>query len=259
MWFRRLVGVAMIISFIGLNAIVIVGLVTAPEVEPSQLEQAQNQPATVVSELPTVSLTANPGSVSANTPAGLSWETTGSPDTCEAAGDWSGPKTAFGSESTGRLKDVKTYTFKLTCKNQAGSAEATIDVAVTPASATPSAQPAAAAKSSSPKPAAATYCDGRVPCYGPKDVSSHGSGGNCWGYNGDRVINISSFDSGYHKSKSGISSIEIGGVCGTNLATALNKGVSADSQTRDHNESTKSNSDKNLFPYFVGYYDGGKP
>ena len=248
----------MILSFLGLNAIVIVGLLTAPEVKPSELEQAQTAP-TVIAEAPTVSITANPGAISANTTSGISWETTGSPDTCEAAGDWSGAKTPFGSESTGRLKDVKTYTFKITCKNAAGSAEASVDVAVSPATATPPAQPAAAAKSSSPKPAVSTYCGGRVPCYGPKDLAAHGSSGNCWGYNGDRVINISSYDAGYHKSKSGISTIEIGGVCGSNLANALNGGVTADGQTRNHNESTKSNSDKNLIPYFVGYYDGGKP
>lgn len=249
---------AMILSFVGLNAIVIIGLLTAPDVKKSELEQAQSQQA-VVSELPTVSITANPGAVTANTPAGLSWETTGSPERCEAVGDWSGPKTPFGSESTGRLKEVKTYTFKLTCTNQAGSAETSVDIAVSAATATPSAQPAAAAKSSSPKSTAASYCGGRVPCYGPKDISAHGSSGNCWGFNGDRVINISSFDAGYHKSKSGISSIEIGGVCGSSLANALGEGVSADGQKRNHNESTKSNSDKNLIPYFVGYYDGGKP
>ncbi len=246
----------MIISFIGLNAIVLVGLLTAPEVKPSELEQASQ---TVTMEAPTVSITANPGSVSANTPAGLSWETTGSPDTCEASGDWSGAKTPFGSESTGRLKEVKAHTFVLICKNQAGSAEASVEVAVTPATATPTTQPAAPAKSSSPKSTAATYCGGRVPCYGPNDVASHGSSGNCWGYSGDRVINISSYDPGYHKSKSGISSIEIGGVCGSNLSNALGGGVSADGQTRNHNESTKTNAEKNLIPYFVGYYDGGKP
>lgn len=254
MWFRRLVGVMMIVGFVGLNAIVIVGLITAPEVEPSPLQLAEQTQTAVP---PTVTLSADPGSVSANTPAALTWETTGSPDSCMASGDWQGQKTAFGSESTGRLKEVKTYSFILTCQNQAGSSGAKIEVAVLPATATPT-PPAPAAKSVSPK-TTATYCGGRVPCYGPGDLNTHNSAGNCWGYNGDRVINISSYDAGFHKTKSGISSIEVGGICGKNLNSALTGGVSADGQTRNHNDSTKSNSDKNLIPYFVGYYDGSKP
>ncbi len=72
-------------------------------------------------------------------------------------------------------------------------------------------------------------------------------------------MNITGFDAAYHKGKSGISSIEVGGVCGKDLAGSLGGSVSADGQTRNHNSATKSNADRNMIPYFVGYYDANKP
>ncbi|QQS19423.1 hypothetical protein IPL85_04025 [Candidatus Saccharibacteria bacterium] len=90
-------------------------------------------------------------------------------------------------------------------------------------------------------------------------MAAHGSAGNCWGYNGNRVINISGFDAAYHKAKSGIGSVEVSGVCGKDLSGSLGGSVSAEGQTRNHNAATKSNADRNLIPYFVGYFDVNKP
>lgn len=256
MWLRRLVGVAMIISFIGMNIIVVVGLLqpAPPKRVTAELTDQTLSNATV----PTLEITAAQGSISANTPTGISWTSTGDPSSCEATGDWSGAKTPVGSESTGRLKEVRDYTFIMTCANDAGSVEASVTISVQPASAPLSTTNSPAKSTSKTTQTAPKACLGRLPCYGPSDLSSHNTAGNCWGFNGDRVIDISGFDSGFHKSKSGVGSIEISGVCGGNLATALGGGLTAGGQTRDHNTSTKSNGDQNLISYFVGYYDASK-
>lgn len=253
MWFRKLVGFAMIISFVGINSIILFGLFSPP-VEPAVVSSAQVDPMVYK---PGVTITAKPGSIQANDAAGLIWKTTGSPEACMASGDWKGKKTPFGSESTGRLTKVRKYTFKITCTNEAGSASAKVSVNVTAAPPT-STQASAGSSSGGSSGGGSIYCAGRSPCYGPADLASHSSPGNCWGYNNDRVIDISSFDAGYHKSKTGISSIEVSGVCGTNLSSSLAGGVSADGQTRNHNTSTKTNADQSLIPYFRGYYDAAK-
>jgi hypothetical protein len=255
MWLRQLVGVFVVVSFIGMNTLIVVGLM-APE---KTLETLNANPE-VASSLPppTVTIKADPGSVGTQSPSALSWDTTGNATECVAGGDWTGNKTPFGAESTGRLKEVKTYTFKITCSNSGGSAEASVDVAVTQSA--PVATKSSPAKSSSGSSGGSspTFCGGRTPCYGTSDVASHSSSGNCWGWNGDRVINITGFDVAYHQAKTGISSIRVASVCGTNLSGALDGSVSAESQTRNHNQTTKNNGDKNEIPYFVGYYDATK-
>lgn len=250
MWFRRLVGIAMIISFVGMNAIVILGLLSKPK-EP----QTSNTNPTPTVQVPTVKLSAKSGKVTAGSTSSLTWQTTNAPSSCNASGDWSGKKTPFGSESTGRLKEARTYSYILECKNSAGSTKAKVSIKAS--------KEAVAAQDDKPAESVSTptvsYCGGRIPCYSPAEVAAHSSPGNCWGYNGDRVINISGFDGGYHQSKSGIDSIEIGSVCGSDLSNALHGGVSAGGETRNHKSATTSNMDSNLIPYFVGYFDASKP
>ncbi len=234
-----------------MNTLVVVGLVKPPKKVPVYVEPA----ITVAVPVPTVTLKIEPAVVPAQTPSALSWSTTGNPTDCEASGNWTGVKTPFGAESTGRLNTPGNFTYTLKCSSAGGSAEASATVTV--GNATPPKQSTVSSSSSSGGGAA--YCGGRAPCYGPKDIATHGSQGNCWGYNGDRVINVGSFDTGYHQAKSGISSIQIGGVCGTNLSNSLNGGVQADGQPgRNHNATTKANLDKNMTPYFVGYFDASK-
>ncbi len=254
MWFRRLVGIAMIISFVGMNTIIVLGLLSKPtEPATANTQQTQTPP-------PTIKLSAKSGKIAAGSTSSLSWKTTNAPTSCKASGDWNGKKTPFGSESTGRLKDVKTYTYILECTNAGGSAKAKVSIKVSKSvAASDNNKPAEGSSSEGTTTPSVTYCGGRVPCYGKSEVATHGSAGNCWGYNGDRVINISGFDGGFHKSKSGLGSIEVGGVCGTDLSNALHGGVTVDGETRNHKSDTTNNMDRNMIPYFVGYYDAAKP
>lgn len=253
MWFRRLVAIAIIISFIGMNAVVIIGL-TRPA--PAPLKSDFVAPTNPIEEVPTVDLKADPTVIAAGTTSAISWTTTGSPTTCTASGAWKGDKTAFGAESTGRITASGNYTYTLECKNGAGTATTSVTVtagnAVAPKSATTT--------SSTGAPKAAVYCGGRSPCYGKSEVASHSSQGNCWGWNLDRVINISGFDSAFHQARSGISSIQVSGVCGVDLTGALGGVVKAGSApANNHTQATKGNSSSNVSPYFVGFYDAKKP
>ncbi len=259
MWLKQMVGIIVVTALLIMNGVIAAGLFIFKAPEAENAGTTSLVPAESVLP-PTVTLEATPGTVGAKTPSALNWSTTNNPSTCVASGDWAGNKTQFGAESTGRLNDLKTYTYTITCENSAGKAEATVKVDVTAAAIAQSdaTKKATASSTPSPSPSGPTYCSGRIPCYGPNDVSSHNASGNCWGYNGDRVMNISNFDSAYHQAKSGIGSIQVGSVCGSNLASALRGDISVDGQTRDHNQSTKSNSEKNMIPYFVGYFDASK-
>jgi hypothetical protein len=256
MWLRRFVGIMIVLAFVVMNTLTIWGLVatkkvTQSAIQSSNLSQMQATPA------PTITLTAEPTSIAAGTSSALSWTTTGNP-TCTASsnipGPWTGEKTQVGAESTGRLANEGNYTFTLICTNKGGTAEAAATITVGAAAAP---QQAVTSKTT-PSAAAKTYCGGRIPCYGPKEVASHSSAGNCWGWNGDVVINISGFDTAYHQAKSGIGSIEISQICGKDLGPSLGGGVSAGGQTRNHLQATKSNSSANTAPYFVGYFDSSK-
>lgn len=253
MWLRRLVGVVMILTCVGMNVLVLVGFFSPVKV--SKVGFLTEAPTVAA---PTVTISAKPDAISAGSYSALTWSTTGTPDTCEASDAWSGAKTPFGAESTGRIANPGNYNYTLTCTNKGGAAKASVVVAVGPAAAPPPAAPKSNSGGSSSS-TATTYCGGASPCYGPREVASHGGSGNCWGWNGDRVINISGLDAGYHQAKTGISTIEIGQVCGKDLAPSLSGSVSAGGQTRNHNQTTKSNADSNERPYFVGYFDSGKP
>lgn len=253
MWLRRLVGVMIVLAFVVMNGLTVYGLLV-PKKEDKPAIQMQNA-ATVAP--PTIVLNAEPTSISAGGSSALTWTTTGSP-TCVAssnvAGPWSGEKTQVGAESTGRLSKEGNFTYTLRCTNSAGSAEAvatiTVGRAVAPAQ--------AVTTKTTPSVSAKTYCGGRIPCYGTRDVATHATVGNCWGWNGDVVINISGFDAAFHRAKSGISSIEVSQVCGKDLGPSLGGSVSAGGQTRNHQQTTKSNMSANVSPYFVGYYDSSK-
>lgn len=248
MWLKKLVAVSMVITLVGMNTIAIVGLFSPAE--------TVVQPRVAVA--PTIRLSASPTEVAAGSSGAITWSTTGDVTSCEASGDWSGPKTPFGAESTGRLSSEGSKTYILSCKNASGSVSQQVKLTVSKAEAV-AATPSTPATPTSPQPQQAVYCGGSTPCYGPREVAAHSGAGNCWGYNANRVINVSSLDAGFHRSKSGISSIEVGGVCGGDLSGALGGSVAADGQRRSHNNSTKANADRNLMPYIVGYYDGAKP
>jgi hypothetical protein len=261
MWLRRFVGVALIIACIGMNAIAVVGLIVPPPKQKAPVRSAATAAVSTVVQ-PTVTLSVSPSTIPAQTTSALSWITTGDPASCTASGSWSGDKTPFGAESTGRVASSGNYTYTLTCTNKAGSSHA--DATLTVGSATPPPHSTGTSTSSGGGNATTvTYCQGASPCYGPKEVAGHGSAGNCWGWNINRVIDISGLDVGYHQGKSGVSSIELSQICGHDLAPALNGQVSAPDynggQGYNHPQSAKDNSNSALSPYFIGYFDSNKP
>ena len=80
--------------------------------------------------IPTVQLTAMPGSAEQGSASQLSWVTTNAAS-CTASGDWTGSRNpAGGTASTGQLNEVRSYSYTLTCDNVSGSDSATAIVMV---------------------------------------------------------------------------------------------------------------------------------
>jgi hypothetical protein len=76
---------------------------------------------------PTVSLSANPGSVSSGSSSTLTWSSTNA-TSCAASGTWSGSKATSGSQSTGALSTNSTYT--LACSGTGGTTSQSVTIAV---------------------------------------------------------------------------------------------------------------------------------
>jgi len=256
MWLRRLVGITMIVVCVGMNAVVLVGFFA-----PSKTAQLATVVQQTITPAPVVTISAKPDSVASGSFSALSWTSTGSPTSCTASDNWSGTKTPFGAASTGRITTQGNLKYTLSCKNSGGTGTATVTIAVGPPDAPPPASPPSNSGGSSTSSAATTFCGGATPCYGPNDVSKHASSGNCWGWLGDRVINVSSFDSGFHAARSGVSNIQVGAVCGKDLTPAVNGSVGTSEYPGGHNHQlgAKSSTDSNYAGYYVGYFDASKP
>lgn len=255
MWLRRLVGVTMIVVCVGLNALVLIGFFA-----PAKKAQSLQTPVTQVAPPPTVTVTANPDSVASGGFSAISWTSTGNVTSCTASDGWSGEKTAFGTESTGRITTQGNIKYTLSCKNAHGIGTATVTIAVGPPNAKPPAAPKSNSGGSSTGTVSAVYCGGATPCYSSSEVAKHGSSGNCWGWLGDRVINVTAFDSGFHDARSGSGNIQVAGVCGKDLYAAVSGSVaSAGAGGHNHQLGAKSSTDANYAGYFVGYYDASKP
>jgi hypothetical protein len=83
--------------------------------------------------LPSMSLTADPTSVSANGFSTLSWSTTNA-TSCNGGGAWSGSKATAGSQGVGPLADTSVFT--LACSGPGGSANRPVTVTVEAANGT---------------------------------------------------------------------------------------------------------------------------
>jgi hypothetical protein len=81
---------------------------------------------------PTVTLSANPASVTSGNRTTLQWSTTGA-TTCTASGPWSGAKATAGSEQSAALSS--NATFELSCTGPGGTANTSAAVVVTAPSA----------------------------------------------------------------------------------------------------------------------------
>ena len=79
-------------------------------------------------QLPTVTVTANPASVSSGQSSTLTWSSTNA-TSCTASGAWSGSEGTSGTASTGALTAPSTFT--LSCTGSGGTAKASANVAIT--------------------------------------------------------------------------------------------------------------------------------
>ncbi|MBI4080183.1 MAG: hypothetical protein HY430_00240 [Candidatus Levybacteria bacterium] len=76
---------------------------------------------------PTMTFTANPTTIGANSASTLTWTTTNA-TSCTASGGWAGSKATSGSQSTGLLTSSKVFT--LTCTGPGGSTTKSVTVTV---------------------------------------------------------------------------------------------------------------------------------
>lgn len=200
--------------------------------------------------VPVVSISLTPNSITTGGTATIAWSATNSPSSCSAGGSWSGSKAASGSQTTGAITTAGSYTYSIGCTNSGGTASKSATLTVT-----------------NPAP---VYCGGRTPCYGPSDLATRSSAGNCWGWNVDWVINITSYRPNHPGGiKSGSTSTleSPTAVCNHNIhallvGTASIPGYkdSGGSSTHGHKSATNNNSAGTaLAGYRVGYYDATKP
>ncbi len=87
---------------------------------------------TVVTPIPTLTLTVNATNVTTGGAATLTWSTTNA-TSCTASGNWSGTKAVSGSESTGILGTAGTKNYSLACTGAGGTVTKTVSVTVTDA------------------------------------------------------------------------------------------------------------------------------
>lgn len=207
--------------------------------------------ATTTIGAPKVSISISPATITAGSAATISWSATNSPTSCKASGSWSGSKASNGSQSTGAMGSAGTFSFSLSCSNAGGSGSASASLKVNAAP-------------------VVVYCGGKTPCYGRSDLAAHGSTNNCWGWNKDWVINITSYQPNHSASKSSSATSDLASAsttCNHDIAAVLagtaaipGYKTSGGSTKHSHKSSTKDNtSTSRLTAYRVGYYDANKP
>ena len=194
---------------------------------------------------PVVSLSISPTAITAGSAATLSWSVANNPSVCTASGAWSGGKAASGSQSVSQAGSG-TFTYTLSCSNSGGSGARSVTLTVNPAP---------------------VYCGGKPGCYGRSALAAHATPGNCWSWNGDWVINLSSY-APVHKGGASAGSLESSAATCNHDMNAILRGAAGISGYRDkrgnavftHKPETYSNSGASaLAGYRVGYYDPAKP
>jgi hypothetical protein len=103
------------------------------------------------STVPTVTLSANPSAIAAGGASTLTWNSTNA-TSCTASGGWSGTMPISGSQTTGSLTAITSFT--LACTGTGGSASQSATVAVTSSAPPPTPTP-----SPTPSPAPSTSAD----------------------------------------------------------------------------------------------------
>ena len=129
MWIKRTVGVVIIVTM------AVTGLILVKGVFFSKINNVNDSSVVVTSGAqgtpPVITLSVEPQQQVVGQYSVLNWSVVGAAQSCKADGDWSGDKTSTGSASTGRLNDVRPYTFHLTCDSKYGRGEQTVTVNVT--------------------------------------------------------------------------------------------------------------------------------
>ncbi len=192
--------------------------------------------------LPTVSVSLAASTITTGTATTYSWSTTGA-SSCTGGGVLSGSKASSGGPvTTGTQTTTGTFNYTITCVNSiGGSVSGTALLTV--------------------NTAAAVYCSGKTPCYGPNDLLTHTTSANCWGYNAGRVVDVTNLNSGYHKSQQGnLLPSGFTADCGNvNLGTYLSGGASISGIGSHNHGSAPKNNTGVIASYLVGYYDATKP
>ncbi len=196
--------------------------------------------------LPTVSVSLGSSSINTGVSTTYSWSSANA-SSCTGGGSLSGAMaTSGGPTSTGVKSTAGIYNYTVTCVNSIGGSRSATAV-LTVSNAGP------------------VYCGGLTPCYGPNELASHASPGNCWGWNLTWVINITSYRP--HHPGGGSGTIEsASATCNRNIASVLAGSASipgytsGGKSTQNHQTATKNNSGSSqLAGYRVGYYDAAKP
>lgn len=194
---------------------------------------------------PKVTFSVSPTSVKVGAAATLRWSVANNPTGCTAGDSWSGGKAASGSQSVSQAGSG-TFTYTLSCSNSGGSGARSVTLTVNPAP---------------------VYCGGKPGCYGRSALAAHATPGNCWSWNGDWVINLSSY-APVHKGGASAGSLESSAATCNHDMNAILRGAAGISGYRDkrgnavftHKPETYSNSGASaLAGYRVGYYDPAKP
>lgn len=192
--------------------------------------------------MPTVSVTLATSPITTGTSTTYSWSSTGA-SSCTGGGVLSGAKaTSGGPVTTGTQSTAGTFNYTISCVNSiGGSASSTAVLTV--------------------NNAAVVYCSSKTPCYGPNDMVAHNTAANCWGYNSNRVVNVTNLNSGYHKAQQGnLLPSGFTAICGNvNLAPYLSGGASITGIGSHNHGSSPKNNTGTIASYLVGYYDATKP
>ncbi len=196
--------------------------------------------------VPIITISVAPTSINTGSAATITWSASASPSSCVGSGSWTGSKAASGSVSTGTIASAGSYTYTLTCTNTGGSGANSATLTV-----------------SNPAP---VYCGGSSPCYGPTNLAGHATVGNCWGWNLNRVINITGFRPKHPGGQQAGSLESAASSCNHDLHAIL-LGQAAISgytdgngnTTHNHTNGGSNNTASSILSYLVGYWDATKP
>lgn len=100
---------------------------------------------------------------------------------------------------------------------------------------------------------AVVYCSGLTPCYGPKDLAIT-TGGRCWGYITNRVIDLTAF-APHHSGGTGPPTSS----CGRDIDPILRGAATAGNGQSFTHPGVSSDEALLIGSYSAGYYDPAKP